>query len=124
MKINPDLPDAPDHLTEAAREEWNRILPHLELKRIDRTAIAMYCAAYGRWADAEKRIAEDGAVVKLPHGHPIPNPFLAIANKAMSQMTRLLGEFGLSPAAREKLRTKKPAPPRPRYPRAADEEVA
>jgi len=39
-------------------------------------------------------------VIKSPSGFPIQSPYLAIANKAMDQMTKLLTEFGMSPSSR------------------------
>ena len=50
------MPICPDHLQGRAREEWRRISKQLHriglLTIIDGAALAGYCEAYGRWADA------------------------------------------------------------------------
>lgn len=106
-------PDCPAHLTPDARAEWDRIMPLLiRLKivsEIDTAALALYCQSYGRWQEAERKIAEmkekggDGLLVKAPSGYPIQNPYLAIANRAMEDCNKYLQQFGLSPAARTRV---------------------
>ena len=100
----PDLgiPSCPDHLALAARIEWDRITVELSkmglLAQADRAAIAAYCAAYGRWVEAEK-VCSKGVVYK--HGDLIKvNPAVRVANDAMLLMHKYLSEFGLSPASR------------------------
>jgi P27 family predicted phage terminase small subunit len=75
------------------------------LTEIDGDALAAYCAAYARWADAEQHLNEDGPIVKSPTGYPIQNPYLAIANKALEQMDARLAKFGMTPADRTRVRT-------------------
>ncbi|HEX4124516.1 MAG TPA: phage terminase small subunit P27 family [Tepidisphaeraceae bacterium] len=98
----PTAPIPPSHLSDAARAEWDRLLPLLRdagrLKAIDADQLALYCTAYARWAEAEKQIAESGTVVKSPNGYPVQNPYLSIANKAMQQMHQYLAKFGMKPA--------------------------
>lgn len=107
------IPDCPSHLTAEARSEWMRITPLLLTYRliteIDTAALALYCQSYGRWQEAEKKIAEmrekggDGLLVKAPSGYPIQNPYLAIANRAMEDCHKYLQQFGLSPSARTRV---------------------
>ena len=106
-------PECPSHLYGAARAEWKRIIALLEkyklITDIDTAALALYCASYGRWQDAEAKIQEiknkggDGLMVKAPSGYPIQNPYLAIANRAMEDCYKYLQQFGLSPAARTRV---------------------
>lgn len=106
-------PECPAHITGAARDEWTRISELLQkyklITEIDTAALALYCASYGRWQEAEARIAEikekggDGLMVKAPSGYPIQNPYLAIANRAMEDCYKYLQQFGLSPAARTRV---------------------
>lgn len=49
-----------------------------------------------------------GTVVKSPSGYPIQSPYLAIANKAHEQMTKLLAEFGMTPSSRSRCMVAKP----------------
>ena len=109
------IPAAPAHLSAVAKAEWKRISPELHklglLTRIDRAALAAYCTAWGRWVDAEKMLREHGVLVKTKKtGFPMQSPYLAIANKAMDQMTRLLTEFGMSPSSRSRISVTDAAP--------------
>lgn len=109
------IPDCPDHLTNEAKVEWQRIAPFLLTYQLvtdlDTAALALYCQAYGRWQQAEKQIAKireadkdgDGLLVKAPSGYPIQNPYLAIANRAMEDCHKYLQQFGLSPSARTRV---------------------
>lgn len=106
-------PDCPEHIQGNARAEWLRIVVFLEKYKlvtdIDTAALALYCGAYGRWQDAEKRMREmkadggDGLIIESPNGYPIQNPYLAIANRAMEDCYKYLQQFGLSPAARTRV---------------------
>lgn len=106
-------PECPGHLRGMARTEWDRVVVLLEkfklITEIDTAALALYCASYGRWQEAELRIQEikdkggDGLMVKAPSGYPIQNPYLAIANRAMEDCYKYLQQFGLSPAARTRV---------------------
>ena len=111
-KPAPGIPTPPAHLGDEARREWARISGELHrcglLTSVDRAAVAMYCLAYGRWVEAENKVRELGVVVRSPNNFPIHSPYLAVANKAMDQMIRLLGELGLSPAARTRIEVEKP----------------
>jgi P27 family predicted phage terminase small subunit len=113
----PDVarPDAPEHLTDAARAEWDRIVVDLLalgiLTDLDRGALAAYCQAYGRWSAAETALARmaerdavtDGLIVKTKSGNLIQNPLVGAANKAMADMVRYAAEFGLTPSARTRV---------------------
>ena len=108
------LPACPPHLQGEARKEWRRLGRKLVTWRliteIDAGALALYCTAWARWVEAEASLARYGTVIKSPNGYPVQSPYLAIANKAMEQMTRLLVEFGMSPSSRSRVT---PAAPRP-----------
>ncbi len=101
------LPACPAHLTGEARREWKRTGGHLLalglVTEIDRGALALYCQAWGRWVDAEKNLTQFGTVIKAPGGFLMQSPYLAIANKAQQQMTKLLVEFGMSPSSRSRV---------------------
>jgi P27 family predicted phage terminase small subunit len=62
--------------------------------------LALYCQAWARWVEAERSLEKYGVMVKSPNGFPMQSPYLAVANKAMEQMTKLLTEFGMSPSSR------------------------
>ena len=104
------LPSCPAHLGRIAKQEWRRICKQLHavglITQLDRAGVAAYCIAWARWFEAEQKIRKLGAVVKSPNGWPMQNPYLAIANKAMRQMTSYLNEFGMTPAARTRIEVK------------------
>ena len=106
------VPECPDHLCEEAHREWNRITVELSLMRIlslvDRAALAAYCQTWARWAQAERELQQSGHMLKAPSGYPIPNPYLAIANKALIQMKAFLVEFGMTPSSRARIHVETP----------------
>ncbi len=118
-------PEPPDHLTDAARGEWDRIVVDLMalgiLTHLDRGALAAYCQAYGRWSAAETALARmaardavtDGLIVKTKSGNLIQNPLVGAANKAMADMVRYAAEFGLTPSARTRVAGMSDAGPNP-----------
>jgi len=102
------VPKCPAHLSADAKKEWRRISRELLglglLTAIDRAALAGYCAAWARWIEAETNIQKFGSVIKSPKsGYPIQNPFVGVANTAMTQMRSFLIEFGMTPASRSRL---------------------
>ncbi len=103
-------PKCPEQLDDEAKREWKRVIRELEAAKLisvlDRAALAAYCQAWSRWIEAEAKLKQHGVVVKSPNGWPIQSPYLAIANRAMAQMTTFLCEFGLSPAARTRIQVK------------------
>jgi P27 family predicted phage terminase small subunit len=100
-------PRCPAHLGVEAKREWRRAAKHLAavglLTQIDRTALALYCDAWGRWVEALHALQTYGLMVKSPNGYPMQSPYLAVANKASEQVRLLLGEFGMTPASRARV---------------------
>lgn len=100
-------PKCPSHLSKEAKKEWKRIVPELEdlglLTRVDMAALGAYCAAFGRWVEAEKALKQEGLTVTTPNGHVQKSPWLTIADKALDQLRKYIVEFGLSPASRTKV---------------------
>lgn len=106
-KFRAKIPPCPKHLGDESRKEWRRISRELDdaglLTIVDRAALAGYCAAYGRWAEAEEKVREHGTIIKSKNGFPIMSPYLVIANKAWDQMFKALVEFGMSPSSRSRI---------------------
>jgi len=75
-----ELPHCPPHLSEAAQEEWHRLAGTLHdmgvLTTVDRAALAAYCQAYGRWAEAEEKLKETPVMLKTPSGYVQQSPWL------------------------------------------------
>jgi P27 family predicted phage terminase small subunit len=100
-------PYVPRHLNKEGRREWRRIagvLMDLGLYTVmDRAPLAMYCQAWGRWVEAEQKLAKKGPVLTSDQGNLYQNPWAHVSNRAWEQMRRILPEFGLTPSARSRL---------------------
>lgn len=119
------LPDPPPELSEDGLAEWTRVVGELHrtgiLSEIDRGALAAYCQAYGRWAQAERAIAKmaekdpltSGMMIRTTNGNAIQNPLVGIANKAMSDLVRYAAEFGMTPSARSRIHAQGSEPEKP-----------
>lgn len=98
------LPRCPPHLSDAARREWRRLATPLfeagVLTLADRGALAAYCQAWGRWVEAEEKLAETPSLLKTPSGYVQQSPWLSIANKQLEIMGRYMAELGLTPVSR------------------------
>jgi P27 family predicted phage terminase small subunit len=81
---------------------------------LDRAVLAAYCQTYGRWVEAERRLASTPALIKLPSGYVQQNPWLAVSNKQLELMAKLMSEIGLTPVFRSRVNTK----PATSYPKA------
>lgn len=107
VKSKPLRPDKPGWLSPEASKEWDYILPIIEdmgiLGQADGHALAMYCTSYARWKEAERTLQQEGHTVATGSGSLKPHPAWRIAQESFKQMTALLKEFGLTPAARARL---------------------
>lgn len=101
------VPACPSHLKESAKKEWRRITKELKvlglISHIDRAALAAYCQAWGRWVEAEEKVAETNDIIKTKGGNIIQNPYLSVANRALDQLTKIAAEFGMTPASRTRV---------------------
>jgi len=108
------IPEPPDFLLDAAKEEWNRVTAELNrlglLTMFDLHPLAAYCQAYGRWVCAEKSLAiealadQAGGALKVKGASTtIQNPLVRIADRAAADMVKYAAEFGFTPVARARL---------------------
>lgn len=114
-RVELSQPTPPAFLNDDAKVEWGRVIGTLckagLMTELDRAALAAYCQAYGRWAEAERALARMAArdesnralMVKTTSGNAIQNPLVGIANKAKADMVRYAVEFGMTPSARAKV---------------------
>lgn len=119
-KVVPALPSPPPHLSDEAKVEWGRVSEDLFkvglLSSVDRAALAAYCQAFARWAQAERAIADmakrdaltGGLMIKTSNGNAIQNPLVGTANKAAADMVRYAAEFGMTPSARSRITAEPP----------------
>lgn len=102
-------PTCPKYLDKIAKQEWKHIVPELDslglLSKIDRAALEFYCESYSRYRQAMEHIRTEGEVMFSPDkNYPMVSPWASTANKALDNCRRFLAEFGLTPAARARLR--------------------
>jgi P27 family predicted phage terminase small subunit len=102
----------PSHLGRIAKSHFNRVVKILDeigiLTPSDCDAIALYAVTYDRWLQAETLIKEHGLITVSPNGYPQQSPYLSIANDCQKKMVQLLGELGMTPKARTRLKIEKP----------------
>jgi P27 family predicted phage terminase small subunit len=102
------VPTAPKYLCAAAKREWKRITPLLHaaglISHLDQQALGAYCQSVARLAEANGAIATEGAIIITPTGHRRPNPWIAIQNSCLRQVSSFRAEFGLRPSARTRLK--------------------
>ena len=102
-----ELPPAPEHLSEGAKQEWERTGQQLLklglLTSIDKSAFAAYCVVWDRWVEAEQALKKTGPVVKSGNGSPMLSPFYTVANQSLAQMRQYMIEFGMTPSARSRI---------------------
>jgi len=113
--VESSLPEPPEHLDAYALEEWNRLAAGLHalgiFYEVDRGVFSAYCKAYSRWRHAEEELSKLAAeksplnalILKTMSGNFIQQPLIGIANKAMADMVKYAGEFGLTPSARARI---------------------
>jgi P27 family predicted phage terminase small subunit len=97
----------PEHLDRIGREEWERITAELQangqLLTSHRSALAIYCTAYSRWIRANYEIANSGVTTFTDAGGIKANPAVSAAATAEAIMTRILEQFGATPASRSRV---------------------
>ena len=112
-QLEPKLPRAPAYLSKVAQAEWRRtgkrLLEAGLMTALDETAFAAYCVAFSQWVGAIKKIQENGSTTWTDGGGLARSPWVGIAAEAWKEMTRMLGEFGMTPSSRAKVKGAKGA---------------
>jgi P27 family predicted phage terminase small subunit len=114
------LPPMPQHMSPEARKEWKRVTPLLLelnlLTKVDRSALELYCRAYGRLQQVERALAAEqsrlldvGEDVTRALWQPTPTGFAResilsrLAGDLSTQVDRYLASFGMSPSSRSRV---------------------
>lgn len=102
-------PTCPKHIDGEGRKEWGRVTKLLEemglLTKAEGPALALYCQMYQRWVEAEENVKKFGMIIPVGENGALQlSPYVSIANQAMSQMQKLLCEFGLTPSSRSRIK--------------------
>ena len=107
--LSPMTPvDPPAHLPESAIEVWRATIEAMAAaKTLDAgclPAVERYVTAVCRWREAERHLADEGAVLRAAKtGVPSVNVWHSIGRAAAAQVTRLEAELGLVPARRSRI---------------------
>lgn len=92
-----------------ASAEWVRLAPMLRRSRVvtegDRGALLSLCQQWSRYLEANTAARKSGMVIKSPSGYFMPNPLIAIANRALANCVKLWAELGLTPSSRSRVTT-------------------
>lgn len=111
------LPTCPAHLSPSAKAEWKRLARSLNkmgvLTQVDRAVMAAYCQSYGRWVEAERKLAETPVLLKTPAGYVQQSPWLTVSNKQLELMAKFMAELGLTPSSRSRLAIQVPVGRKP-----------
>jgi P27 family predicted phage terminase small subunit len=119
-KLNPDEPqvqaadpsfDAPPPELAGdtvALAEWARLAPMMRLCGLvsmsERTSLMALCQEWSQYVEAHGKVRTLGMIVKKgKHEIPMVNPYLTIADKALSNCLNLWRELGLTPSARSRM---------------------
>lgn len=108
---------APDRLTEAAREVWDRLAPDLIVRNVltpwDVDEFVGFCDAVARRDDAIAKLAQHGEVIaasvfdrngKLTGRRLVTSPWFQIWKAANDAVLRYGARFGLSPSDRSQIK--------------------
>lgn len=107
-RVDMRLPQCPRWLGKAAKREWRRVAKRLHeaglMGYVDRSLLAAYCVAYGRWVEAETALEGQELVLTSEKGGVYQNPLVGVARSAMKDMVAIGREFGMGPSARSRIR--------------------
>lgn len=107
MVLPVEAPNCPSWLNKEAKEEWKRVVIHLEaagvLALADRALLTAYCEAWGEFYEA---VTECRKVVKESgYAGAVAAGLIGVKNKAADRLLRMAQQFGLSPSARTRVRS-------------------
>lgn len=105
------IPDAPEHMTDRAREIWPYVAGVADkmgiLTEADGLALQLMCEAYSNIRSAQDEIVSAGGETYVTEGGLIKaHPAVAMRNDASRRLQSLLAEFGMSPSSRSKVSPK------------------
>lgn len=107
----PEIPEPPKHIHAIAKKEWRRISTQLHMRglltSVDMAGLAAYCQAYALWVRAEQALVKEALTVENAAGTSIQNPLVKMSGEAMDRMRKFMVEFGLTPASRPKIVSKR-----------------
>src|SRR5262249_28165387 len=94
------IPQPPNWLTEVAKKTWVDLYPTLDQTRMQTGALhtlALYCAAWAQFRDAEERLNTMGVVLKDGMNRIVENPYVKIRETAVETLHTLGESLGIRP---------------------------
>lgn len=106
------IPEPPASLCAVARTCWEQtaalMLDAGTISLLDATALELFSTLYARWVEASEQSRGTNAVITAPNGYQQKNPWYEIAASTQKDIKYYLNQFGLTPAARAKLKLEPP----------------
>lgn len=104
------VPKCPAWLPREGKRYWKQIAPQLEaaglISVLDGAAFTAHCDSLGKFEEVTRRLKSiEDAIDETPQGYQVQHALFTIRNKLWDQVLRSAQEFGLSPAARSKVKT-------------------
>ncbi|EGQ0302294.1 phage terminase small subunit P27 family [Staphylococcus pseudintermedius] len=91
--------EPPEFLDEIAKEEYRRIIPHMQelpISTLDQAQIAQYCSFYSDFVQASRLITKTGGVVIETEKGSKVNPAFTAKEKAGTRMQQAANTLGLT----------------------------
>ncbi|RYS18807.1 phage terminase small subunit P27 family [Staphylococcus pseudintermedius] len=91
--------EQPEFLDEIAKEEYRRIIPHMQelpISTLDQAQIAQYCSFYSDFVQASRLITKTGGVVIEAGKGSKVNPAFTAKEKAGTRMQQAANTLGLT----------------------------
>lgn len=108
-KPTPGIGAVPSWMSAEGKRAWKVIVPELErlglLTVIDGLALSAACSAYGEAVECRRYLKKNGRTMKVGEaGYEQQRPEVSIEQKAWDRFHKFCTEFGLTAAARSRLR--------------------
>jgi P27 family predicted phage terminase small subunit len=101
------LPPERPELSDVAGELWEEFVAELQrlqlLAPIHGPALQLACESYARWRKASDELAVEGMTYTTDSGLMKLNPLVGVVERASAEFRAWASEFGLTPAAENKL---------------------
>jgi P27 family predicted phage terminase small subunit len=96
--------DAPDQLGPAGKAVWELVTQEAKwLAESDRPTLVMLCEKFDRRQDFMVRLESADPVLYTDKGYAYPNPLVGMLSTLETELAKLLGALGLTPADRTRL---------------------
>ncbi len=102
------VPAPPANMAQPAADEWRELAPVAHelgvLTQADLRSFRLLCETLATAATAQSTLDDEGLLIDGSHGAKKHHPAIKILENSRQQATRLFGEFGLTPKARQQVK--------------------